>query len=74
MSSSSSSPKREEVNRVYVTGYSTKESQEDIKSEFTKYGEIAEFSWKGRFCFIVLFVPKNPRPMLNKKMQTMLSD
>lgn len=53
MSSDSSSPKKEEANRIYVTGYSTKESEMEIRNAFTKYGEISEFSWKGRFCFIV---------------------
>jgi arginine/serine-rich splicing factor 7 len=38
-----------------VTGYSTKDkNEEDIKTLFAKYGEISEFSWKGRFCFIVI--------------------
>ena len=37
-----------------MTGYSTKDkNEEDIKSLFSKYGDIIEFSWKGRFCFIV---------------------
>ena len=43
-------------NRIFVTGYSTKDKNEDdIKALFSKYGEISEFSWKGRFCFIVYF-------------------
>lgn len=42
-------------NRIFVTGYSTKDkNEEDIKTLFAKYGEISEFSWKGRFCFIVI--------------------
>jgi arginine/serine-rich splicing factor 7 len=53
MSSDSSSPKKEETNRIYVTAYSTKESEMEIRNAFAKYGEIQEFSWKGRFCFIV---------------------
>ena len=53
MSSDSDQHKKEEANRIYVTGYSAKESEMDIKSVFAKHGEIQEFSWKGRFCFIV---------------------
>lgn len=57
MSSSSSSsrsrtPKRNKK-RVYVTGYSLKEDQHDIKKAFKKYGKIEEFAWKGKYCFIV---------------------
>jgi arginine/serine-rich splicing factor 7 len=38
---------------VYVTGYSSKEDPSDIKKVFKKFGTIEEFSWKGKFCFIV---------------------
>lgn len=42
-------------NRIFVTGYSIKDkSEEEIKALFAKFGEISEFSWKGRFCFIVI--------------------
>lgn len=56
MSSSSSSrspsPKKNKK-RVYVTGYSLKEDQHDIKKLFKKFGKIEEFAWKGKYCFIV---------------------
>lgn len=39
--------------RVYVTGYSLKETLEEMKQIFEKYGTIEEFSWKGRFFFVV---------------------
>ncbi len=54
MSSLSSSESEIKVNRrIYVTGYSMKEDQHDIKKLFKKYGKIDEFSWKGKYCFIV---------------------
>lgn len=52
LSSSKSNPPRER--RVYVTGYALKETSEDIKKMFEQYGKIEEFSWKGRFCFVVM--------------------
>ncbi|CAD8086155.1 unnamed protein product [Paramecium sonneborni] len=58
MSSDSDQHKKEEANRIYVTGYSAKESEMDIKSAFAKHGEIQEFSWKGRFCFIAYTKPE----------------
>jgi arginine/serine-rich splicing factor 7 len=36
-----------------VTGYSSKEDQHEMKKLFKKFGKIEEFSWKGKFCFIV---------------------
>ena len=57
MSSDSGSHKKEEANRIYVTGYSAKESEMEIKNAFARHGEIQEFSWKGRFCFIVRHGP-----------------
>ena len=48
-SESSSNSKR----RIYITGYSSKEEPSEIKKLFKKYGKIEEFSWKGKFCFIV---------------------
>ncbi|KAM3138186.1 hypothetical protein pb186bvf_009649 [Paramecium bursaria] len=50
--SSDSDSKTQEGNRIYVSGYSKNESQEDIKKHFDQYGTIGDFSWKGRFCFI----------------------
>ncbi|CAD8077566.1 unnamed protein product [Paramecium primaurelia] len=58
MSSDSDQHKKEEANRIYVTGYSAKESEMDIKSIFARHGEIQEFSWKGRFCFIAYTKPE----------------
>ena len=58
MSSSSSSRSRspkKNKKRVYVTGYSLKEDQHDIKKLFKKFGKIEEFAWKGKYCFIVLY-------------------
>ncbi|CAK73048.1 unnamed protein product (macronuclear) [Paramecium tetraurelia] len=55
MSSSSSSRSRspkKNKKRVYVTGYSLKEDQHDIKKLFKKFGKIEEFAWKGKYCFI----------------------
>ncbi|CAD8067175.1 unnamed protein product [Paramecium primaurelia] len=50
-SSRSQSPKKNKK-RVYVTGYSLKEDQHDIKKLFKKFGKIEEFAWKGKYCFI----------------------
>jgi hypothetical protein len=52
-SSSSSSDRGSSKKRIYVTGYSSKEDPHDIKKIFKKFGKIEEFSWKGKFCFIV---------------------
>jgi arginine/serine-rich splicing factor 7 len=41
--------------KIYVTGYSSRDDEKDIKKLFKKYGKIDEVSWKGRFCFIVIF-------------------
>lgn len=54
-SSSASSAKGSSRRRIYITGYSSKEDPHDIKKLFKKYGKIEEFSWKGKFCFIVTF-------------------
>ncbi|CAD8062457.1 unnamed protein product [Paramecium primaurelia] len=59
MSSDSGSHKKEEANRIYVTGYSAKESEMEIKNAFARHGEIQEFSWKGRFCFIAYAKPED---------------
>lgn len=55
MSSSSSSDSSEAKanRRIYVTGYSHKEDQHDMKKMFKKYGKIDEFSWKGKYFFVV---------------------
>lgn len=57
MSSSSSSESSvagsSSKRRIYITGYSSKEDPSEIKKLFKKYGKIEEFSWKGKFCFIV---------------------
>lgn len=55
-SSSASSTKGSSRRRIYITGYSSKEDPHDIKKIFKKYGKIEEFSWKGKFCFIVFTV------------------
>ena len=39
--------------KVYITGYSSRDDEKDIKKIFKKYGKIDEVSWKGRFCFLV---------------------
>jgi arginine/serine-rich splicing factor 7 len=41
--------------KIYITGYSSRDDEKDIKKLFKKYGSIEEISWKGRFCFIVIF-------------------
>lgn len=58
--------------RVYVTGYSLKEQSEDMRKIFEKYGEIQEFSWKGRFFFIVTppFLTYPSRPIKREKTLT----
>lgn len=55
-SSSSSSDRAVSKRRIYITGYSSKEDPHDIKKIFKKFGKIEEFSWKGKFCFIVQIV------------------
>jgi len=53
-STSSSESSAVKVNRrIYITGYSAKEDEHDIKKIFKKYGKIDEFSWKGKYCFVV---------------------
>ena len=57
MSSTSSSltSRSETGRRIYVTGYSSKEDSHDMKKIFKRYGKIEEFSWKGKYFFIVNF-------------------
>lgn len=69
-SSSDSSAKGSSKRRIYITGYSSKEDPHDIKKSFKKFGKIEEFSWKGKFCFIVLLSTKFSnmrRQMMPKK-------
>ncbi|KAM3147845.1 hypothetical protein pb186bvf_000173 [Paramecium bursaria] len=52
-SASRSRSKNKDDRRVYVTGFSTSNTrEEDIRTAFSKFGEIQDLSWKGRFCFI----------------------
>lgn len=55
-SSSSEASKSETGRRIYVTGYSSKEDSHDMKKIFKKYGKIEEFSWKGKYFFIVKMI------------------
>jgi arginine/serine-rich splicing factor 7 len=52
-SSSSESSYIKANRRIYVTGYSYKEDQHDMKKIFKKYGHIEDFSWKGKYFFVV---------------------
>ena len=51
--SRSRSRSKKDERRVYVTGFSSREQEEDIRKPFSKFGTIEDLSWKGRFCFIV---------------------
>lgn len=53
-SRSRSRSKPKDDRRVYVTGFATRDTEDDIKKLFKPYGTIEDFSWKGRFCFIVI--------------------
>jgi arginine/serine-rich splicing factor 7 len=44
---------RERRRKLYITGFSSRDDEHDIKKVFKKYGKIDEVSWKGRFCFLV---------------------
>ncbi|CAK75311.1 unnamed protein product (macronuclear) [Paramecium tetraurelia] len=69
MSSSSSSRSRsprKNKKRVYVTGYSLKEDQHDIKKLFKKFGKIEEFAWKGKYCFIEFKDPEDAEKAVKK--------
>lgn len=44
---------RERRRKLYITGFSSRDDEHDIKKSFKKYGKIDEVSWKGRFCFLV---------------------
>ncbi|CAK86179.1 unnamed protein product (macronuclear) [Paramecium tetraurelia] len=69
MSSSSSSRSRspkKNKKRVYVTGYSLKEDQHDIKKLFKKFGKIEEFAWKGKYCFIEFKDPQDAEKAVKK--------
>lgn len=48
------SSSKDNKRKLYVTGYSQRDDESDIKKAFKKYGSIDEISWKGRFCFIVI--------------------
>ena len=50
-SRSSSQPR--ENRRIYVTGFSYKEDEHDMKKIFKKYGKVEDFSWKGKYFFVV---------------------
>ena len=69
-SSSASSAQGSSKRRIYITGYSSKEDPHDIKKSFKKFGKIEEFSWKGKFCFIVKLnhdYSNMKKPMMHKK-------
>lgn len=63
---SRSRSKPKDDRRVYVTGFNQKETEEEIKRSFKQFGSIEDFSWKGRFCFIVI-VLSLPRRTPNLK-------
>ena len=48
---------RERRRKLYITGFSSRDDEHDIKKSFKKYGKIDEVSWKGRFCFLVIPPP-----------------